>query len=211
MSKFLAPIHNWLFRKIKISESLEQRLLDVLSKGDETARASLGREAVDRFGEYTGAADLADQIDLTNIHGWLQDKISRSETRMAWYISRLASPEDFARARDAFYQAGVTEGSALGEAATPEDAFKAHNNCILEGMPCDHVNQITSQGPSALTWENTTDIHLENILAGGADPEQFHELRRSYVKGLFDEMGYDYSFRSADGNRLHTIRKNSEN
>ena len=75
MSAFLAPIHTWLFNKIKLAQDLEKDIVNLhIDKFKESA-IKIQKEANDIYGQYIEEKPLEDLIDVNNIHGWLQDRI----------------------------------------------------------------------------------------------------------------------------------------
>lgn len=38
--------------------------------------------------------------------------------------------------------------------------YQALNNVLLEGMPCDYVNEILEQSAQHVLWQQTVDLHL---------------------------------------------------
>lgn len=206
MSSDLKPIHDWQFNKIKSSEALERFILSVLTKNNESDIKDLTLEAVEKFGDYSLDLPLAEQVTMDDIHGWLEGMIHKSESRMSFYLSKVDSSELEAM-RNSLYEYGKSEGAKHQNVNSPEDAYKVQNDCILEGMPCDKINKLISADEESLVWENTSDIHEASILKGGSDLNTFHDLRRSYISGLFDGMGYKYSFSQPEGKRINTITK----
>lgn len=206
MSSDLKPIHDWQFNKIKRSEDLERFILDVLSNKDEAVSKELMSQAVEKFGDYSQNLPLSEQVNMDDIHGWLEGMIHKSESRMSYYLSKVEKSE-LESMKTSLYEYGKTEGKKHSGINTPEDAYKVQNDCILEGMPCDKVNRLISADDESLVWENTSDIHEGSIIKGGSDIDTFHELRRSYISGLFDGMGFKYSFSQPEGKRINTISK----
>ena len=111
MSKFLAPIHFWVYEKIKIQEEMVDTVL-VLNEREnwiENLQELLDSE----YGSaLTGA--LEDIIDVNNIHGWLQSEIDRVEKRLARAVYEVINGDD-SRAEllfDEIFQLGCK--SAIG-------------------------------------------------------------------------------------------------
>ena len=87
MSAFLAPIHTWLFNKIKLAQDLEKDIVNLhIDKFKESA-IKIQKEANDIYGQYIEEKPLEDLIDVKNIHGWLQDRIKEVESRSAYIIT----------------------------------------------------------------------------------------------------------------------------
>ena len=77
MSAFLAPIHTWVFSKILLAEDLELKLKKVyIDKYGDNAK-----DVIERSLAYGNPIDtsksIEDIIDVSNIHGWLSDKIEK--------------------------------------------------------------------------------------------------------------------------------------
>lgn len=179
MSKFLAPIHFWLYKKIEIQEELIKTLLEK-SEGDKEAF----------YSEYESLPEgsLEDHIDTGNIHGWLQGQIEESEKRLAKAVS-IAKDKGVSKEEleEIFYNEGVKI-----ESATPEEVYQKVNDSCLDGMPCDRVNALVDNNPESIQWERTIDLHGDFFAGEGLDKELYYELRDAYIKGLAGE-GLEYS------------------
>ena len=73
MSKFLGPIHYWLYEKIQLQERLVDRILTV----NKEQHWHEGLEEL--LAESCGIVErqpLEEIIDTDNIHGWLQEQIT---------------------------------------------------------------------------------------------------------------------------------------
>ena len=87
MSKLLAPIHFWLYDKIKVQEELTAALADFAhEKGwddgiDCSSYVSCDLPALDTV------------IDEDSIHGWLQARIGDAEGRYVQLVSALVSAD----------------------------------------------------------------------------------------------------------------------
>ena len=74
MSLFLGYIHHLMYEKILFQEELLTSLLDL---ADEDKKISLSKDLDKEFPIEKG--DLKDIIDEGNIHGWLDERVRRSE------------------------------------------------------------------------------------------------------------------------------------
>ena len=172
MSAFLAPIHTWLFSKILLAEELEKSLKEVYidKYGD------IAKDVVEKSLAYGSPIDttknIEDIIDISNIHGWLQDKISKVETRTAFIITEMIKKygeEAEAIAKECFEEQGKTVGETLKAKEmpeNPEELFNALNNYLLEGMPCDRVTRIIKSENDIFEWETTSCIHKKLLGKG---------------------------------------------
>lgn len=190
MSKFLAPIHFWLYKKIEIQEDLIQKILE---------KSEIDKKSF--YQEYGSLpeGDMEDHIDTSNIHGWLQDTIIDSEKRLAAAIKKaIEAGVTEKELKDLYYE----EGKSLGKSNTPQEAYQKVNDSLLDGMPCDRVNNLISQTEEEVIWQRTVDLHGDYFAEENLDKELYYELRDGFLKGLaeenlsFERNGQDYYLRS---------------
>ena len=93
-------------------------------------------------------------------------------------------------------------------ASVPKEAFKAINDTLLDGMPCDHVNEIKEQDEEHVQWVRTTDIHKPYWDEVGGDSNHYHLLREAYIKGMLKES--DYGYGKAEENLFEIRRENKK-
>lgn len=180
MSKYLAPIHSWLYNKIQISEALESRLVSALGIEDTPAVKAL----YDRVGPLLPEAPLEDLIDQGNIHGWLQNRIHMTESRLAVLITEaLADNPAAATALEAVWRQAGEELAAGAAPENAEEAYRQIQDLILEGMPCDRVSQVTESSPEAVRWETTHCLHRQYFDAAGGDIANYYALRAAFLNG----------------------------
>ncbi|MFU0825666.1 hypothetical protein [Clostridium sp.] len=202
MSKFLAPIHTWLFNKIKLYEALEKDVIDNLNSNLKTGILDILGDIENRYPSPLDDTPLEEVIDLTNIHGWLQNRIRIAETRQAYLITRVVErfgDEGFNLVKQAYIEQGKAAGSDAAEkysVATPEDLFKTLNNYILEGMPCDSANSIMRSEEDIIEWRTVTDLHKDHWETVGGDAANFYELRRNWIEAFVESANpkFKYSF-----------------
>jgi len=210
MSQFLAPIHQWLFKKIKIMESIEKAIIQ--TEFNEQEQTAVMSELAERTGEYLNNVPLADLIDHDNIHMWLQNKITMVESRQSFLIKDLLAKDSdvLTNVRKVYSNFGKQLGA---EAASekPQDAdklFQLLNNYILEGMPCDRVNVVTDKSESNLDWRTERCVHADNWVKGGTDVEVYYQLRASFTEEFIKaaNSAFEYNFKLVDSVQHHTIR-----
>ena len=198
MSKFLGPIHYWLYGKIGHQEELTRAFADVAGK-----HGWLGNAA-----DYTKALPaLESVIDEGNIHGCLQARIADAETRYAALVLAILAQDEeqrFSQLQHAAFVLGRT--NTLDTGVSPEEAFKAFDSFFVNGMPCDRVNVITVNDADALTWQETQDVH-------GAywpeRPELYAMLRESVMEGMLAATAV--GIRKLEGNSYQLYRKTPVN
>lgn len=206
MSQFLAPIHTWLFNKIVVLENIEKKL--VASVDNNTSKEAHDI-LVNKFGDFIPNQPLKTMIDESNIHGWLQEKITIAETRQAAFVNKLIEVNDNAMEgiSTVYYQTGVETAIAMeSKLEDPADLYQALNNVLLEGMPCDRVNSVIEQNNDMITWKTSTCVHKNNWESQGVNVDYFYDFRAAFTKGFIETLstkfGYNYS---NDGVQLHEI------
>jgi len=215
MSAFLGPIHHWLFNKIRLFEELEKESIIKLSEDLAEDAKSLHRTAEDKFGKLLPDAALEDLIETDNIHGWLQNKIQMAETRQAYTYSELLKKHGEAIIpilEEVYKQQGNRLGESLRRGAgqlSAVDLYKQLNNYLLDGMPCDHVNNVVESTPERLVWVTTQCLHKPYWQQAGMDIEIMYTLRFSWVRSFVEAANPAYSYkadRSPNQEKiLHTI------
>jgi hypothetical protein len=208
MSLYLGKVHYWLYNKILWFEHLETVITDFADRRGYPAQ-EWKSEFEARFGEATGGRPLEDIIDTGNIHGWLQERITRAESRQAALLTRLGvqAPELESDLKPLFHKHGVTAGSHFeGNRQTPESLFNGLNDFILDGMPCDRVNQIISSEPDRFTWAMTQCVHKSVWDAVGGDVQRFYDLRHEWIRGFVEGASNDFAY-GFDSENLRWIER----
>ena len=198
MSAFLAPIHTWLFNKIKLAQDLEKDIVNLhIDKFKESA-IKIQKEANDIYGQYIEEKPLEDLIDVNNIHGWLQDRIKEVESRSAYIITKYYDMYD-EESRDLTESAYISQAIKCAQnennkSDSPENAYISLNNYILSGMPCDRANGC---------------IHRKNYENGQGNLEYLYELRDLWVKTFMESLNtkYLYEKEKLDDKTINKIRK----
>lgn len=215
MSRFLGPIHHWLHQKITIHDSLEiEWQKKMLSTGniDDDMNEQLF-EYDDVHGAPNPSESLEDAIDTNNIHGWLQQRITKSETRFAAklsYLIRKEVPAALDLAKDVYAAFGSTCGESVRDSGNVDlsVAYKQLNNYVLEGMPCDNVGAVTSQDDDHLTWIATRCLHKGYWDAVGGDVANYHILRDAFNTAYFNAInGISYSRVDNGDGSTYTINR----
>ncbi|MBU3195181.1 hypothetical protein [Clostridium algidicarnis] len=220
MSKFLAPIHSWLFNKIKISEMLEKDIVEAFDKKYGNA-SIIYEEIVNNLGHPTEDLPLEDIIDKSNIHGWLQEKISLTEKRTAALVTKLIlkfGEDSKSIIIDAFKAQGEICGKEVKEDSfleSPRDLFKAVNNYILEGMPCDNVNSVSEDTEDKIQWVTSKCLHKKYWDLVNGDINTFYILRNAWIKSFVEAINpmflYNRIIEDNNGNCtfINSIYKNN--
>lgn len=188
MSKFLAPIHSWLYSKIQISESIESKLLESL----QIQEALFVTDLYAAVGPSLPDQPLEDLIDQGNIHGWLQNRIQMTESRLAalitWQVDE--NPAVLSNLHKIWAETGAELAKSL-DVSSPlkaEEAYKLVQDLVLEGMPCDRVNQVTHVTEKRVEWLTSSCLHKSYFEAVSGDSAHYYALRESFINGILEEL-----------------------
>lgn len=212
MSRFLGPIHYWLYNKINLLEDIEKGILAGIVDANE--QDALKNELIEAYGPYLDHAPLESLIDQDNIHGWLQGKIKIAELRQSKMIHHLASVSGegiYSKIADIYAEFGAKHGAAISgdESSSPEMVFKNLDNFLLEGMPCDRVNAVTTNTPDKLEWQKDRCVHAPFWNEGGTDVSHYYDFREAFSKAFVEAANaeYSYNFELKNGLQYHMIFK----
>lgn len=200
MSKFLAPIHTWLFNKIKLSEGLEVNLVKTYKEKYGEEVETIYKNIQEKQGYPIEDRPIEELIDVSNIHGWLQNKISIAEARQAELLTELLNKygeETKSIAINLYSEQGSECGKDANEKYEVNGAseiYLALNNYILEGMPCDRANVITINTEYKLEWENEICLHRGYWDTVNGDVSLFYELRDSWIKSFVENTNENFTY-----------------
>ena len=187
MSAFLGPIHYCLYNKI----SIEDRLVDDILKLNEVKGFVPGlAEEADRECGVIEKRPLEDIIDTGNIHGWLQERVTIVEDRLAYVVTAIVK-DDASRMEDILavaYETGkeVAAENAVEDMKTAPDVFQLINNIVLDGMPCDRINEMVSSSEDEVVYCQTRCIHESHWLRFGGLVMNYYDIRRELLKGVLE-------------------------
>lgn len=213
MSLFLGKIHYWLFDKIKWFEGLESEIVN-FAEAKNLPVDNWKEEIYKNFGCPIEDKPLEDMIDTSNIHGWLQDKISKVEGRhAAWITKILSSSQEY---KEDLINIFEKQGNELGTKYrenmipnTPEEIYNIINDFILEGMPCDRVSEELENNSELYMWKTNLCLHSKYWDSVHGDVNNFYILRdvwiESFVKAL--NNNFLYSVIIVNNKRVQQIKK----
>ncbi len=207
MSAFLGKIHYWLYDKVKLQEKLIENVIELAEEKGYKSEDML-RVSYSRYG-FPAAGLLENQIDETNIHGWLQEKIKSVESRLAYVVTELLQNKVITEGEvaDVFYKNAVGTMKELDiSKSSPHDFFNLIFDYIIEGMPCDNVNRITENSETKITWETTKNLHKDYWEEVGGDSSNFNNFRDSWINGFLSESGMGYKYTRTEKG-INTISK----
>ena len=169
MSLFLGPIHQWLYDKIIFQEDLTDALIDA---GKAEGWSELTDELANECHSYD-RRPLEEAVDPDNIHGSLQARIADARVEDLKQVARRFG-----------------ELNAVPTGTKADVAFGYLNNTLLDGMPCDNVNEMIGQTDDSITWRRNMDIHAQHW--ANEEDELYYVLRTEIVKGMFEPAGLSY-------------------
>ena len=198
MSLFLGKIHFCLFNKVLWFEGLEGVIIK-LAKDKGIDVEKLEAEINSKYGVKTPNKNLEDMIDTSNIHGWLQGKIHSAEGRMAaWTKVILENNQDYILdMRKVYENQGVNAANEAKESLeniNAETIFNSMNDYILDGMPCDRVNEITYSGEDAVQWIRRICVHKDIWEKEDVDVNIFYRLRSMWIKEFVHELNSNFRY-----------------
>ncbi len=185
MSKFLGPIHFWLYNKIQLQEELIRAIANEADAHNWSDAAALSKEVC-----RDDSRPLDEIIDEGNIHGWLQSHIHDAEGRYAALVTAIVSAD--ASRMDVLKQAAYDFGTrhAAEADATAFDVYHVLDSSLLNGMPCDRINIVTVQENDHFAWEQAEDIHASYWIEANGDPANYYTLRNEVTRGIISGAGF---------------------
>ncbi len=211
MSLYLGKIHYWLFNKIVWFENLEKEVIK-LGKSKGLTVEELKEEIYNKYGEPTEDKPLEEMIDTSNIHGWLKNKIEMAEKRQAAFITYMLNYNK--ELKDNLMDLYKAEGEKEGEnyrkkvsPSTPEEIYNILNDFILDGMPCDRVNQVIDSNENQFSWHVVRCLHKIYWDEVEGDVRVFYALRDEWIKGFIDKISNDFIFKRFEGEYQTIVRK----
>lgn len=209
MSKFLGKIHYWLYNKILWFEALESEIIkraETMGFEVNTLAAEIGG----RFGAPMGEEPLEEIIDTSNIHGWLQQRIESAELRQAALISGLLKQNSAFKIE--LLEIYTAQGEAAGrecrdDHAQPEEIFNKLNDFLLEGMPCDRVNEMVESNENEFCWETVRCLHMPYWNRAGGNVQDFYDLREVWIKAFVSAVNSGFKFEKTQEGLNRIVRK----
>ena len=199
MSGFLGPIHIWLYNKIKFQDGLTKLFI---SLADEKSYSVESLKEIDKLCGSLQEGELVDLIDGTNIHGWLQERLSLVETRLAYTVGEIL--KGGAGTLEELCNTAFEYGrkSAADKNITPAGGYEYLDNVLLNGMPCDRVNIITSQDDTSISWEQYEDIHRPYWEMLSVDVDNYYRIRQAVIGGIFEDTDIKFNVLKNQNYRL---------
>ena len=210
MSLFLGKIHYWLFNKILWFEGLEDEIIKLAEKENLDIK-KISDELTLKYGEKTKSKNLEEIIDQSNIHGWLQDKIHSSEGKMvAWTKFLLENDKNnLSKLEKIYINQGIkaaVEVKSSKNLVTAKDLYTSLNDYILDGMPCDMVNEVILSQDDLVKFKKRKCVHKEIWEKENLDVQIFYDLRNLWIKAFINELNDNFEYIKENDN-VFCIRK----
>ncbi|MDM8128203.1 hypothetical protein [Paraclostridium bifermentans] len=211
MSLFLGKIHYWLFNKILWFENLEDEIIKLAQKKCVDIQ-SIEQEITLKYGAKLPNKNLEELIDTSNIHGWLQSKIHSCEGRMAsWTYFILSSDKNkLKNLEEVYVSQGINaakEVKSNRSISSAKDIYNSMNDYILDGMPCDSVNEIITLEDNLVQWKRRICVHKSIWEEEGLNVNVFYDLRNLWIESFVNEINCDFEYiQESDGEYCISIK-----
>ncbi|MBP6143468.1 MAG: hypothetical protein KAZ42_03475 [Proteocatella sp.] len=199
MSAFLGPIHHWLFNKIQFQDQMVE---NVIAYAETFGRAeNLREQLAARYGELE-KQPLEEIIDGSNIHGWLQDRVTVVENRLAATVTQLLAeePDRINDLRRIFFESGKEKSAAGIDSAAM--IYRFLSDSLLDGMPCDRANQVVTEEDDHAVWVRNVCVHRPYWDAAGGDISVYYDLRASLIEGMLYGSSFEYQRTDENTNEI---------
>lgn len=211
MSLFLGKIHFWLFDKIKWFENLEEEALEMAKERNMPIDQWVSYANL-TFGEKTPNKPLDEIIDESNIHGWLESRINAAEGRCAYYITNMLNrdksvKEDLIKLYKKHGRLNAEECKNQLDKESAIEIYTALNDYILDGMPCDRINEVLENSNDKVVWSMSRDLHKRFWDEVDGNVEEFHSLRNSWITTFVEEINPEFEFITYENGDKAILRK----
>lgn len=189
MSAFLGPIHYWLYNKIKLQEAFTNDILEASSKNNWYQDLEI---EVEKNYNKLDNRPLEEIIDQSNIHGWLQSKIAQAELRLAFVVTKLINKNSdyITELKKIAFSFGAA--NSVPENSTASDIFKYLNDSLIDGMPCDRVNELVESDEKQVIWRQNLCVHSSYWAEVGGNVDVYYTLRHEIIKGMLSRSDFEY-------------------
>lgn len=191
MSLFLGPIHHIMYNKIKFQEGLVDAI--VRAAGEKTGNDELELK-LDLSLAGVPAGSLEKIVDTTNIHGSLQSLVVIVEKRLAFIVDEAIRSDIFTieDIKDIGRQYGQDHN--LGSDLSIEEVYPAIAGKMLNGMPCDRIEEMLDSTEDSFRWRDRLDIHADYWEPYGRSSKDFYQIRTSVIEGLLGQSDISYTW-----------------
>lgn len=202
MSLVLAPIHDVMYQKVLRQDRMSEAFLE---KSEEKGWEIGLRGRADHQTPAAQNRPLADIIDQTNIHGWLNQAVQQSEKRFALVAASLLQnhPERFEDLRNIMHTLGAEEHMPQTDSAN--EAYQWLSGALLDGMPCDRTIEVDQADTEETLWRTARCAHTPHWNEHGLSADMYHQLRDAWINGVLSQSPFAYERKGA----AHRLQKES--
>ena len=104
---------------------------------------------------------------------------------------------------------GIKAAKEVNESKTltsAEEIYNSVNDYILDGMPCDRVNEITESNEEIVEWKRRICVHQDIWNKECIDVDVFYNLRSLWIKYFVNEVNNNFEYVETEDNTF-VIRK----
>ena len=205
MSLFLGKVHYWLFNKIVWFEGLEKEVIG-LAKSENLNIDAISDEITKKYGDMLPNKPLEEMIDTGNIHGWLQEKISSAEGRMAAWTFEILEKDKatLSKLENIYIEQGIKAGNEVKDNSeqieNAVDIFNKINDYILDGMPCDRVNEVITSEENIVKWSRSVCVHTSIWEKENVPVNLFYNLRSLWIKSFVSTINGEFKYVEGEEN-----------
>jgi len=185
MSKMLGPIHYWLYNKILFQEKIIQL---IIQNSKNHWNNNLNNELISKCGEIKDIP-LENIIDISNIHGFLQEKISIVEKRLAFVVTKLLENENI-NIDDIINNLSFNYN--FENINTPKDIYNELEKIFLNGMPCDRILIINEEEEDTINFSEKVNIHKKywDLFLGNS--RNYYLIKNKIIENLLNNTNFKY-------------------
>lgn len=190
MSAFLGPIHYMLFSKIKFQDDFCEFLIE---------KANLKKDGfkleVEENTYVIPNEDLSEIVDLNNIHMSLQEMIGEIEYKLVYIVKKIESENIFSFddiLNFANEYGKLVSKNEFNNAFAINEVYNFLSSKLLNGMPCDRVQEIISNDNDLIAWRDRVDIH--EIFWSNLDrsSREFYKIREQIILGILENSDFKF-------------------
>lgn len=182
MSRFLGPVHHWMYDKIRMAEDINKRILLAFDNNY--------KDEVDAEYPINISDNLEDVIDLSNIHGWLSKEIATVESRLAFIVINLLYEDEnnMKKIEEIFFKYAASLKNL--NKSSPENIYSSLTRVLLDGMPCDQCQRVVASSDSLVKVEIIENMHEKYYEESFYGVALYNDLRKAFIKGFLEDTDY---------------------
>ena len=203
MSLFLGKIHFWLFNKVLWFEGLEDEIIKLAQEEGLNVK-KLSVEINNKYGQKTENKNLEEIIDTNKIHS--------AEGRMAAWTKAILENNETAigKLENIYANQGIKAAKEVKEEKniiSAKEIYDSINDYILDGMPCDRVNEVIIAEEDKVQWKRRICVHNDIWQKESMDVSIFYQLRNIWIKAFVQEVNSQYEYVKIDETTMEIKKK----